>query len=282
MSGIHPRKVAGWEFFNENVHLCDVVRPGGLHALAEGDRTVAEMFIAVLSGCHRVIDLGCGSGFPGLYVAPYVDELVSIDAAPAMVKAAQANASLLQITNVVFKVGGADGVPPIGDGECDGALLCGVLESTDWEGVLQLLSEVHRVLMRGGRLAVLDQEWRDVLQNNPQKTASIHYEKERLLVQVRERRTSPNTEKCTWYLVDPCSSLFQRLQTELGNHQSAHTAIDCSDLEGDNILDAWYDETAQFDAETLTTLTVSHGFRGATVETMPVWDQKILFLRAIK
>lgn len=280
-SKIKPRKVAGWEFFNENIHMCDIVRPGGLQALQAEDRKVAEWFITTLRNCHRVIDLGCGSGFPGLYVAPYVDELVGVDAAPNMVCAAQANASISNVKNVLFKVGGADGLLPFEDGEFDGALLCGVLESMDWESVHQILSEVQRVLTFGGRLAVVDQDWQDVLKRSPKNTASIRFERENLTVQVVKRSVSPNTEKCTWYRVDPHSHLGQRLLTELGSKKSVNITIDTDDLERDSVLDAWYDEIAQFDAETLTELIASKGFHNIIVDSLPVW-QKILVLTAIR
>ena len=78
---VELRKIAGWEFFNNNVDVCDLVRPGGIKALEANARAVAELFIAALGGHRRILDVGCGSGFPGLYVASYVDELVGLDLA---------------------------------------------------------------------------------------------------------------------------------------------------------------------------------------------------------
>ena len=72
--GIQPRRIAGWEFFNNNPEICSVIRPGGLEALGADDRRVAKRFIQVLKGCRRVLDIGCGSGFPGLYVASVTEK----------------------------------------------------------------------------------------------------------------------------------------------------------------------------------------------------------------
>jgi len=183
---IEPRKIAGWEFFDDNVDVCDIVRPDGLQALEPGDREVAERFIDALNGCHKVLDLGCGSGYPGIYVAAHVDKLVGVDAAPNMVSKARANAANLCVENVLFQVGGADGLQ-FGNEEFDGALLCGVLESMDWKCVHQMMAEVWRVMAPGGRIAVLDQDWQYVLKKKARNTAGIRCEKESLLLQFVER-----------------------------------------------------------------------------------------------
>jgi len=276
-----PRKTAGWEFFNDNVHVCDVVRPGGLAALKEGDRKVAEKFIGALRGCQRVLDVGCGSGFPGLYVASHVGELVGVDAAPNMVTAARANADQLGVQNAVFHVGGDSGLP-FRDAEFDAALLCGVLESMDWESADRMMSEVWRVLTTGGRIALLDQDWRDVLLRKPLRAASILSAKGRFVLRVVERRSSPATERYTSYVVDPGSPTGRKLRSELGDRPQAPTSITPEDLDAEAVLDAWYEETAQFDVETLPHLAASKGFRGIQVESLPLWGQNILFLQAVK
>ena len=275
-----PRKIAGWEFFNENVAICDHVRPGGLKSLEEGDRKVAELFIDFLSPCSRVVDVGCGAGFPGLYVAPHIKKLVGVDAAPNMIAAAQRNAAKVGITNVEFLVGSADSLR-FGNEEFDGALLCGLLESMDWETVHSTVPEVWRVLTSGGRLVVLDRDWQNVLKRGPLRETDILYEKGRLVLRLVELTVSPHMEKDTRYLVDPNSSLGQRMMAELGDRTRVPTAIDRDDLGPKDVLDAWYDEAAQFDAETLRELFASNGFSQVRVDSIPVWDG-VLFLTAAK
>ncbi len=84
------RKKPGWEFCNENVSIWNGnVNPDGIQALEKGNRRVAEWFISVLKGCRLVIDIGCGAGFPSLYLAPHVDKVMGVDAAPNMIDAAR-------------------------------------------------------------------------------------------------------------------------------------------------------------------------------------------------
>ena len=89
------QQVPGWQYFDEHVESCDVVRGRALDTLEEDDRAVAEWFIGAPEGRRRVLDVGCGAGYPGLYVAGHVGELVGIDAAPNMVRAAQAHKTRL-------------------------------------------------------------------------------------------------------------------------------------------------------------------------------------------
>ena len=279
---IEPRRIAGWEFFNENVGVCAVVRPGGLDALSADDRKVAEWFIEAMRGRRKVVDIGCGSGFPGLYVAPHVGEIVGVDAAPNMIAAAQENALKLGVKNAELKVAGADGLP-FKEDDFDGAMLCGSLESMDWPGVHQAMDELRRVMSPGGRIAILDQDWRDILERKSLNETSVRHAKGRLIVRfVQRAKKSPAAERDTRYLVNPDSPLGRRLLTALGDKSSVPVAITPDDLDPSAVLDAWYDEAAQFDAEALTDLAASRGFRQIKVDVLPAWGQKVLFLTADK
>ena len=280
-SRIQPRRIVGWEFFNENVGVCDVVRPGGLDALSADDRKVAEWFNEVLRGRRKVVDVGCGSGFPALYVAPHVGEIIGVDAAPNMIVAAKENALMLGVRNARFMVGGADGLP-LKDEEFDGALLCGSLESMDWPEVHRMMSEVWRGMAPGGRIVVLDQDWRDVLQRKSLSEAGVRRTKGRLIARFVQRSLSPASERDTRYLVNPESPLGRRLLAALGDKASAPVIINPEDLDPNAVLDAWYDEAAQFDAEALTRVLESQGFHQIIADTLSVWRQKMLFLAAIK
>jgi ubiquinone/menaquinone biosynthesis C-methylase UbiE len=280
-TGITPRRIPGWEFFNENVGVCDVVRPGGIEALGADDRKVAELFIGALSGRRKVVDIGCGSGFPGLYLAPHVGEIVGVDAAPNMITAARKNALELGVNNALFQVAGADGLP-FENGQFDGVLLCGVLESMDWPGVRRMMAEVRRLIAPGGRIVVLDQDWRDVLERKPLNETSVRRKEGRLIVRFVQRTESPATEKDTRYLVNPESALGRRLLAALGDKASAPVIISPEDLDPNAVLDAWYDEAAQFNAESLKRLVESQGFQQSNVDVLPVWGQRVLFLTAVR
>jgi ubiquinone/menaquinone biosynthesis C-methylase UbiE len=278
---IRPRKIAGWKFFNDNPNVCDVVRQGGLHALKPGDQEVAKWFIEAVSGCKRVLDLGCGSGFPGLFAAYSVNQLVGVDAAPNMILAAKANAVKLGMKNASFEVGSADDLG-FGDEQFDGAIVCGLLESMDWKCVHRSLSELWRVPVSGGRVAVLDQDWGEVMERKALTEANIIHTGKRLMLQYVARTTSPHTETDTRFLVDPESHAGKRLLADLKGERRVRTTTKLDELKPSEVLDCWYDESAQFDARTLRELMESKGFRNIKVNSRPVWDQRALFLLATK
>lgn len=280
-SGIHPRKIAGYEFFNDCPEACDPFGTGGFEALGVGDQEAAGLFIASLSGCRKVLDVGCGVGFPALCLSRYVDQVVGVDAAPNMVSAARADSERLGVTNASFETAGADGLP-FGNEEFDGASLCGVLESMDWEAVHRMLPEIWRVLAPRGRIALLDRDWQALLRTNPLKEGHTRSDRGRLLLQFVERTPSPPLERDTRYLVRADSPLARRLRTELGENARVPTMMAREDVAGGDALDAWYDEAAQFDAETVEELIASNDFREIAVRSLAVWRERILFLTATK
>jgi hypothetical protein len=138
------------------------------------------------------------------------------------------------------------------------------------------------VIAPGGCIAVLDQDWRDVLERKRLNETSVRRREDRLIVRFVQRSLSPAGERDTRYLVNPESPLGRRLLGALGDKASVPVTIDPRDLDRNAVLDAWYDEAAQFDAETLGRLVASQGFRQSKMDVLPVWGQKALFLTAIK
>ena len=276
---IRPRKIAMWEFFNENVEAAGPRSLSGPSELSAGDQKAADFFVGALRGCRRALDIGCGAGLPALYLAEHVGRLVGLDAAPNMVAAAQGNAASLGLSNASFQIGGLDALP-FGGREFDGASICGALESMDWPDVLRTIAEVHRVLKPGSRLAVLEQDWHDILKTGPRREVCIRLEKGRLWLQITERRSHPHTEKQTRYFTAPESDSGQRLRGGLGCGTRRNTSITAGELRPEDIVDAWYHETAQFDAETLPRLLESNGFRDLTVRCERVWTEEVLLVTA--
>jgi ubiquinone/menaquinone biosynthesis C-methylase UbiE len=277
--GIRPRRIEMWEFFNENIDAAGSRHLGRLAHLSAGNRKAAEFFIAALRRSRRILDLGCGAGLPALYVAPYVGSIVGLDAAPNMVAAAEANAHGHWLSNASFQVGGLDALP-FGDREFDGASLCGALESMDWPDVLRTIAEVRRVLEPGGWLAVLEQDWHAVLTTRPRCEVCIRFENSRLWLQTTERRRDPDTEVQTRYFVRPESLSGKRLKEELGHATRRTTTTTIDEMRPGDIVDAWYYQTAQFDADTLRALLVRHGFVPLTITRQRIWTEEVLLVTA--
>ncbi len=276
--GLHPRKVPGWAYFDAQVTACDCVRGAAIETLAPDDQQVARWFIDALAGCRRVIDIGCGSGFPGLYVARHVERLVGVDASPNTVRKARSHAARLRIPNARFEVGYAEVLRFPGDA-FDGAMLCGLLESVDRESAGRLLLKAHRVLRPGARLAVLDQDWSDVMRTKPARSWRIEPCDQGLRLDVVERSACPPVERITSCLLrgdGPSSRRLAQIQPAKGVSDNAWAgALDTGD-----VLDAWYEEAAQFDASIMATVIASAGFRDVRIESKPIWGQQILLLTA--
>ena len=117
-----------------------------LHACMGG-----EFFLHALEDCQRVLDIGCGEGWPSLYLARSVPEVVGLDALPEQVALAENAARLLGVENVRFELGCANDLP-FEDQSFDGICFGGNVlyyRSTPEEK----LHESARVLRPGGRFA---------------------------------------------------------------------------------------------------------------------------------
>lgn len=129
-------------------------------AAGEWDRTREEMYgsafgrdamLALLPSQWTVADLGCGTGLQATELARFVKRVIAVDNSPQMLAAAEARTAGLG--NVEVREGDLERVP-IGDGECDAAMLVLVLSYVpEPDAVLQ---EASRILKPGGRAVVVD------------------------------------------------------------------------------------------------------------------------------
>ena len=106
---------------------------------------------ALLEPTWRVGDLGCGTGQTSAAIAPFVEAVIAVDEASAMLAAARKRVTGLG--NVELRSGRLEDLP-IDDATLDAAVLSLVLHFVV-DPVL-VLAEAARVLKPGGRLLVVD------------------------------------------------------------------------------------------------------------------------------
>jgi len=112
-------------------------------------------FAGLMPG-ERVLDVGCGGGLDALVAAAHVGpdgQVVGVDMTPEMVERANEALAMVPPTNVIFLLADAERLPFASE-MFDVALSNGCLNLSPRKGLL--ISEVHRVLRPGGRLALCD------------------------------------------------------------------------------------------------------------------------------
>ncbi len=132
--------------------------------LAQVPDDVAESFAGVANpfslGCpqpgERVLDVGSGAGTDSLVAALMVGpegSVTGIDMTPEMLQKARAGAATVGLENVTFVEGEAERLP-FPDARFDVVISNGVIDLIpDKDAVF---SELHRVLVPGGRLQIAD------------------------------------------------------------------------------------------------------------------------------
>lgn len=167
-------------------------------------------------------------------------------------------------------------------GYFNGALLCGVLENMEIDHARRMIADVHRVLSDGACLAAIDQDWEVITKNKSTYEWFVRSNGDKLILQHLQRNVSPHYERDTRYLVNPTGTAAHKLREILKDKNRVPTTLGADDLKPEDINDVWYDESAQFDRQTFKDLAASVGFRDVEVESLPVWSQHILFLKAVK
>jgi len=129
-------------------------------AAGEWDRLRSDLFgetfflwamLGLIDPTLVVGDLGCGTGQLTDTIAPYVKQVVAVDASADMLDAARQRVG--DARNVDLRQGELESLP-IESGELDAAMLSLVLHYSP--APARALAEVARVLRRGGRVLVVD------------------------------------------------------------------------------------------------------------------------------
>lgn len=117
-----------------------------LHACVRG-----EFFAHVFRDCRKVLDLGCGEGWPSLYLARDIPEVVGLDCSPAHIALARSSARIMGLAHATFRVGDIEGLP-FASGSLDGVCFGGNV-FTYGSDLCTMLRQIHRVLRPGGTFA---------------------------------------------------------------------------------------------------------------------------------
>ena len=112
--------------------------------------------LATCDPAWTVADLGCGTGRTAAALAPFVRQVVAVDASAEMLGAARER--LQGTPNVDVREGTLEAAP-VGDGAVDLALLVLVLHHVGDPAAV--LKEARRVLAPGGRVLVIDMQPHD-------------------------------------------------------------------------------------------------------------------------
>lgn len=112
-----------------------------------------SMFDFYLStGGGRLLDFGPGDGWPSLIVAPFVKEVVGVDASARRVEVCAENAQRLGITNAEYVHCAAGSRLPFANCSFDGVMAASSVDQTP--DPKATLAEIFRVLRPGGRLRI--------------------------------------------------------------------------------------------------------------------------------
>jgi SAM-dependent methyltransferase len=147
----------------------------GMEATAEWPavrqlRAWERTHLALQAG-ERLLDVGCGFGDVAIALAADVapsGAVIAIDASEAMLSAGRQRAAEADVS-VDFRIGDA-GALPLPDGSVDA---CRCERALQWvPNPDRALAEMLRVLRPGGRLSVIETDWRSLLFDLPDRAAA--------------------------------------------------------------------------------------------------------------
>jgi len=257
------RRRAAWVGYDEmaatGVYGALLNETGELSLPPDGENEAA-FFCSTLAGRDRVLDLGCGPGFPSVVLASSARTVCGIDAAPAMLGKAKEALARLGISNVRLIRAFADKLPFVA---CafDGIAVCGTLGSLGNPGAV--LRELARVAAPGALVASLEQDFRRRLSEGvPREERRVRRDRGRLELQVVRYLTDPYRIRYEYYVLDPASRSVQRLLECAASRsvETAPTEVSPSDLPREAVVDAFCEEEVQYDPELLRVALERAGF----------------------
>jgi len=268
----HPnyRRVEQWEIYD---------RMAGSGIYADTDKsflpserydwtllTEIELFRNAVKNCEKVLDIGCGTGHPSLYIAKDVGSIIGIDKSKRMIEIAKNRLRRSGADNLVFEVGDATSLR-FPDEDFDAVILCGSLATlSDKEKSLQ---EIKRVLKKNGKVACIEANWLYQLAHESRFQGEGNFIlTETGLIKYRYVRRALHPYKETDYrcVINPNSDLGKRLLSDphFRKHKTLETQMSIEEVEP-YCEEIEYDEQEKFDAETIASLFTENGFKDVVV-----------------
>jgi len=211
----------------------------------------AAFFESVLGGRRRILDVGCGPGFPLVFLARCADEVFGLDASPAMLAQAQHNVAALKLRNVFLVRGDAEHMP-FPEDHFDGFAACGSLSSVSNPEVI--LAEIRRTASPGALVGSLEQDFRSqVAAGVPRVEHCLRRDRGTFRLQVVHYLASPYRIRTERYVLDQRSSFIQGFLADpkLQETNRLPTTLGPEDIPPESIVDASFEEEIMFGPETL-------------------------------
>ena len=269
---LHPisKKVEQWEIY-------DRIAGHGIYADVDkkflpNERydwtllTEIELFRNAVKGCVKVLDIGCGTGHPSLYIAKDVGSIVGIDKSERMIEIAKNRLERSRIDNIIFQVGDAESLG-FSSESFDAIILCGSLATL--LNKKKILQEIRRVLTKNGKVACIEANWlyRSMYGRRFQGEGNfVLAEKGLIRYRYVKRSVHPHKEIDYRCVINPKSVLGKKL---LSNHhflerKTLKTEMSIEEVEP-YCDEMEYDEQENFDAETIAQIFAETGFKNIVV-----------------
>lgn len=141
-----------------------------------------------------VLDVGPGDGWPALRIARRFERVIGIDPSPRRVRVQRENATRLGIENVEFLQMDVVAMD-FPDASFGGVTAASSIEQS--EDPEQALREVHRIVVPGGKLAMIFEDYETCLTGAGDEKLRAELTEDDAVVFYQVRRKSPARE--TWY-----------------------------------------------------------------------------------
>lgn len=220
-------------------------------------RVVGKWF-RMIDDSSRVLDLGCGVGWPALALAPFALEVVGIDASPEMIRIGRRLQQRLDTKkNVTLQTCDAANMPFDSD-DFDVCVSDNMIDVVDNQR--EILKEVFRVLKPGALFALDFQSGKIVFRENPVRE-DIEFENYSGIPKFIYRvwvKEPAYLEREYIMLLDPDTELARKVMDQPPD-EASDMPVDV-DLALESTLSCRFFECVHFDNETLTALLTEAGF----------------------